>query len=256
MKLDNTKTRIIGTVIALGLLVITIHYIYNYCYKNETSQKREGMFSPETLDKFIILQSFNNPNTYFDLQKLSKQATEEDMKYYNTQGHWYWDENTKRAYEEDLQHNQILQEYPEGTYMRTAQNTYNQNIMKRILSWRAPEGEFLMGGAVTGNSDYENNINASTGRGKFAYTSGLLPKGDAMVVCNNNRISLKKLVGNTVPIYAPLDYNLLPTLIPGFKFLKGACDPCVALKDKPDYSCPFTIENKEPSYIWKILWGL
>jgi hypothetical protein len=244
------KTHIISSVIGVIILLILIHYIY------KQYSTKEGMFSPETLDKFIVLQSFNNPNTYFNLKKLSKQATEEDMNYYNTNGHWYWDDVTKKAYQEDLQHNKVLQEYPKGTYMETAQKTYNQNIMKQILSWRAPEGEFLMGGVTTGNRDYENNMNDLTGRGKFPYTSGLLPKGDAVVVCNNNKISLQKMLGSYVPIYAPLDYKLLPTLVPGFKFLKEPCDPCVALKDNPDYRCPFKLKDKEPSYIWKVLWGL
>lgn len=241
---------IIGAVTGLIILAIAIHYIY------KLSNVKEGMFTPETLDKFIILQSFNNPNTNFNLKKLSQQATEEDMQYYNTNGHWYWDEVTKKAYEDDLQHNQILQEYPKGTYMQTAQNTYNQNIMKQILSWRAPEGEFLMSGVITGNRDYEENLNNNSGRGMFPYTSGLLPKGDAIVVCNKNKLSLKKMIGSYVPIYAPLDYNLLPTLVPGFKFVKEPCDPCGALKDKPDYSCPFVLGDKEPSYIWKYLWGI
>lgn len=249
------KTHIIfGSVIGLMILVIAIHYIYKQHSVKETT--KEGMFSPETLDKFVVLQSFNNPDTYFDLKKLSKQATEEDMNYYNEHGYWYWDDVTKKAYEEDLQRNQILQEYPKGTYLETAQKTYNQNIMKQILSWRAPEGEFLMGGVITGNTDYENNMNELTGKGKFPYTSGLLPKGEAVVVCNNNKISLQKMVGSFAPVYAPLDYNLLPTLVPGFKFLKEPCDPCVALNDNPDYRCPFKINDKEPSYIWKVLWGL
>lgn len=249
-----------SSVTSLIFLFLVIHYIYPYMYTSKyhsTPTAREGMFSPATLDKFIILQSFNNPNTYFNLKKLSKQATEEDMRYYNTHGHWYWDDLTKQAYQEDLQHNQILQEYPKGTYMKTAQNTYNQNIMKQILSWRAPEGEFLMSGVTTGNRDYETQQNEQSGLGTFAYTSGLLPKGDATVVCNNNRLSLRKMVGNAVPVYAPLDYTLLPSLVPGFQFLRGPCDPCGALKDKPDYSCPFVLgAEKEPSLIWKYFWGI
>jgi hypothetical protein len=247
---------ILASVTSLIFLFLVIHYIYPYLYSSHSSTAREGMFSPATLDKFIILQSFNNPNTYFNLQQLSKQATEEDMQYYNTHGHWYWDDLTKQAYEEDLKHNQILQEYPKGTYMKTAQNTYNQNIMKQILSWRAPEGEFLMSGVTTGNHDYEIQQNEQSGIGVFPYTSGLLPKGEGSVVCNNNQLALRKMVGNSVPVYAPLDYTLLPTLVPGFKFLKGPCDPCGALKDKPDYSCPFVLGDREPSLIWKYFWGL
>jgi hypothetical protein len=244
---------ILTSVISLIFFVLAIHYVYTYQYPKSV---KEGMFSPETLDKFIILQSFNNPNTNFNLQQLSKQATEEDMQYYNTYGHWYWDDLTKQAYQEDLQHNQLLQEYPKGTYMKTAQNTYNQNIMKKILSWRAPEGEFLMSGVTTGNQDYETRQNELSGIGTFPYTSGLLPKGEGTVVCNNNKLALRKMVGNAVPVYAPLDYTLLPSLVPGFQFLRGPCDPCGALKDKPDYSCPFALGNKEPSLIWKYFWGL
>jgi hypothetical protein len=51
--------------------------------------------------------------------------------------------------------------------------------------------------------------------------------------------------------------------IPGFRFLKDTCNPCVALDN--DYSCPFEInvvdENnkhyeKGVSNIWKNLWNL
>lgn len=217
---------------------------------------KEGMYEPETIDKFIVLQSFNNPNTYFDLKQLSKQASEQDLQYYNKNGYWYWDEATKKAYQDDLNHNSMQQEYPKGQYMRNAQNTYNQNIMKQILSWRAPEGQFLMNGVITGNQDYEENKNLLTGHGTFAYENGLLQKGDAQIVCKDNKLSLKKMVGSSVPIYAPLNYKLLPKLVPGFSFTKRECDPCVALKDKPDYSCPFTLNGEEPSYIWRILWGV
>jgi len=244
------KINIICSVIGLIVLFIIIHYIF------KKYSRKEGMYEPETLDKFIVLQSFNNPDTYFDLKQLSKQANEQDLQYYNTNGYWFWDDATKKAYEEDLQHNDLQQEYPKGQYMRDAQNTYNQNIMKQILSWRAPEGQFLMNGVTTGNRDYEQNKNMISGRGTFPYTSGQLPKGDAQIVCKDNKLSLKKMIGSYVPIYAPLDYTLLPTLVPGFKFSKTECDPCVALKDTPDYSCPFTLDGKEPSYIWKILWGV
>lgn len=255
--MKKTHQVLLASVTSVILLVLTIHYICSYnSYSSIPTRVTEGMFSPETLDKFIVLQSFNNPNTYFDLKQLSKQATEQEMEYYNTHGHWYWDEVTKTAYEEDLRHNPILQEYPRGTYMKTAQNTYNQNIMKQILSWRAPEGEFLMSGVTSGNRDYEEQQNEQSGHGTFATTSGLLPKGEATVVCHNNRVSLQKKLANSVPVYAPLDYTMLPTLVPGFRFLRGPCDPCGALKSKPDYSCPFVLGDKEPSTIWKYFWGL
>jgi hypothetical protein len=51
----------------------------------------------------------------------------------------------------------------------------------------------------------------------------------------------------------------IPKLVPGFKFLKGECNPCVALNDPANYSCPFSLnvgDGGEVSTIWKDLWGL
>lgn len=254
-----TNKSIILAISMLGIIVLLFLYIYKYFFGLVTMPALEGMesyaFTPQTLDQFIRLQNIQNPNTYFDLQQLSKQATEQDMEYYNTNAHWYWDEDTEKAYQEDLQRNQLLREYPTGLYMPKAKTIYNQNIMKQILSWRAPEGEFLLSGVTTGNSDYTNATNMLSGHGDFHYTSGLVPKGEAQIVCNNNRLSLKS-IGQTMPTYSDLDYNLLPGLIPGFKFVKSACDPCVSLKDTPDYSCPFTLGEKPTSSIWRNLWGL
>ena len=57
-----------------------------------------------------------------------------------------------------------------------------------------------------------------------------------------------------------VDYNNLEQIIPGFKFLNGPCNPCGAINENPDYSCPFNIKLKnEPtviSNVWKKLWGL
>ena len=247
-----TNKSIILAISLLGIMVLLFLYIYKYF-------SLEGMetysFTPPTLDKFIMLQNIQNPNTYFDLHQLSKQANEQDMEYYNTHAHWYWDEPTENAYQEDLQRNQLLREYPTGAYMPKAKTIYNQNIMKKILSWRAPEGEFLLSGVTVGNSDYTTASNMLTGHGDFHYNSGLVPKGDAQVVCNNSRLSLKSNK-EIVDTYSDLDYTLLPGIVPGFKFVKGACDPCVALKDTPDYSCPFTLGEKPTSSIWKTLWGI
>ena len=45
----------------------------------------------------------------------------------------------------------------------------------------------------------------------------------------------------------------------GFSFVKGPCDPCVALNNPADYSCPFRLNIKGDDSIsnqWKQLWGL
>jgi hypothetical protein len=58
----------------------------------------------------------------------------------------------------------------------------------------------------------------------------------------------------------PVDLGTLDKLIPGFSFSKGGCNPCVALDDPPNYSCPFNLDimNVQPgvSSVWQHLWSL
>jgi len=57
-----------------------------------------------------------------------------------------------------------------------------------------------------------------------------------------------------------LDYKELPSLLPGFSFIKGACDPCIALNNPPNYTCPFSMMREDGnaiiSPIWQVLWGV
>jgi hypothetical protein len=46
--------------------------------------------------------------------------------------------------------------------------------------------------------------------------------------------------------------------VPGFKFLKDPCNPCLALNDPANYSCPFKLDIKDTeegvSPVWSYLW--
>ena len=56
-----------------------------------------------------------------------------------------------------------------------------------------------------------------------------------------------------------IENSALPSLINGFNFLKDACNPCVALSNPADYSCPFSIDTgngPDVSPVWQNLWGL
>jgi hypothetical protein len=51
----------------------------------------------------------------------------------------------------------------------------------------------------------------------------------------------------------------IPGLVAGFKFLKNECNPCTALNNPADYSCPFSLnvgDGGGVSAIWNNLWGL
>ena len=67
------------------------------------------------------------------------------------------------------------------------------------------------------------------------------------------------ITGAHVSEISDVDYNQLPKLVKGFKFIKQPCDPCVALNSPADYTCPFSIKKKgHPliSFAWEKLWGL
>jgi hypothetical protein len=58
----------------------------------------------------------------------------------------------------------------------------------------------------------------------------------------------------------PVDYNDLENIIPGFTFLSKPCNPCGAINETPDYSCPFQlkVKNNSPfiSDVWQYLWNI
>lgn len=212
-------------------------------------------FNTQTLDDFIKLQNYNNPNTFFNLNMLQEQVSNTDMEKYNSQGHWSWDQETKNDYQSQLNKSTIQQEYPVGSYMAADQLLYNETAINRILSFKAPEGDFLMNGVHVENKSEKENITDKIG--SFAMYSGQLPSNSYSnsYVCNNGVMS-KRVGGQYNYIYEPVNIGRLPELIPGFKFVKGVCNPCGALQGVPDYSCPFTLGDKTTTNIWKRLWGI
>lgn len=118
------------------LFLLFLIIILIICYKNI-----EG-FNTQTLDDFIKLQNYNNPNTFFNLNMLKEQVSNTDMEEYNSKGYWSWDEETKNDYQEQLNKSTIQQEYPLGSYMAADQLLYNQTAINRILSLSFPKEIF------------------------------------------------------------------------------------------------------------------
>ena len=69
-----------------------------------------------------------------------------------------------------------------------------------------------------------------------------------------------RIYGEQTSKTTSVDYNDLENIIPGFKFLNGPCNPCGAINENPDYSCPFQlkVKNKSPfiSDVWQYLWNI
>ncbi len=252
-------------------------YIYDYCMSNIlcknfiifilfssilyaiytiyiTKVLKEGFkWNENTKTDFLRYQKTMFPNQYqFDLHMLQDQASEEDVQYLLKNGHWKWSDETKYIFLDNIAKNPIIKILPEEA-MDNAMKIYNENVMKRILSLKDKEGEFLLYGVITGHSknmpeNEQNTIKCTSDKGdndyyiqKVEYTGFNFWNG-----YKNGKIT-------------KLKNEDLPKEISGFQFIKEPCNPCNALKYPPDYSCPFTLNvegDNDVSPIWKKLWNI
>jgi len=195
---------------------------------------------------------------------IQQQATEDEVKILLSTEKWPWDKETQKLYMDALKSNTMLKTSPEAS-MDQAMKIYNQTIIREMLSWNAPEGQFLLRGAYSSESMHDKN--QEIGSGTYGINSGLITKTNNLIKCgmnSNNIVSLQEVLsegndgitGVHKKKTIPLDYNKLPSLLSGFRFINSPCDPCVALNSPPNYSCPFSLTDKNPSPVWADLWGL
>jgi hypothetical protein len=249
----------------LGVLVFIYFLIGSSSKKNETL-KREGFlsitWSPETIKNFLNFEQTRNPNLIFDVDLIQQQATEDEVKQLLKTGRWPWSDETKKLYMNAVKDSTLLKTSPEAS-MEQAQIIYNQNIIRKMISWNAPEGQLLLQGAYYASPDKNQN----NGSGTYGVNSGLVSQKSILIRCGmdkNNKVVLQQtedmgndgITGVHNKVVTPLDYNKLPSLIKGFRFIKSPCDPCVALNSPPQYTCPFSLTSSAPSPIWESLWGL
>lgn len=225
-------------IIILGLLLLFVIVCLGGGY-NEP-------FTSESETKFLDLQKTINPNIQFNMTEIDKQITQQDLDDFIKNGYWTWSEETQRLYKEALATNPYVKSEDLDKAMKKAQTIYNEQIIVQILSSQTPEGRFLMNGM-----DIMNEI-PDSGFGNYPYEAGLAEQTPAATVrCyqpdENSKYSLTDKDKKTI------DYNQLESLVPGFKFINGACDPCDALNQS--YNCPFKVTDKT-SDVWSNIWGL
>lgn len=232
----------------------------------DESSKKEGFlsmnWSPETIRNFLNFEKTRNPNLIFDVDMIQQQATEDEVKRLLTTGRWPWSDETKKLYIDAIKNSTMLKTSPEAS-MEQAQIIYNQNIIRKMISWNAPEGQMLLQGAYYVSPDENQN----NGSGTYGINSGLVSQKSTLIRCGldkNKKVVLQQtedmgndgITGAHNKVVTPLDYNKLPSLIKGFRFIKSPCDPCAALNSPAQYTCPFSLTSRNPSPIWESLWGL
>jgi len=248
--------------IALGLLFLII-YRFSYLLR------KEGFtWNKKSEQDFLLIQSTINRGTVFDTKMIQEsQASQEEVDYFNQNGMWPWSQTVITMYEDAIKNNPYIRTYSKDS-INQARKIYNQAAILRILSMQTKEGQFLINGVLVEDTSGNSLEKLPSGFGSFGYKSGLIGNlQEDIIKCKTDNSGLEKItytgkgvLGEQTKKVTDVDYKDLENLIPGFTFINGRCNPCGALKQTADYSCPFTlkIKNKPPfiSEVWQYLWQI
>jgi len=208
-------------------------------------------WSSTLVDEFVNFQKVLNPDITYDMSIVQKQSTPEEVAYLFKNNKWPWSDKLQSLYKEAIAQNSFLHVDP-GISMMDAQQIYNETAMKQLLSYNTKEGTFLLYGATVGHTkDLPSNINNTIQCSTNAEGEHILEK----IVYNG----YDSIYGNLNKTVTEVNYNELPNQVNGFKFLGTPCNPCVALKSTPNYTCPFALNTGngyDVSPIWQMLWNV
>lgn len=231
-------------------------------------REKEG-FSDSKKD-FLLIQDSIHPNKIYDINMITRnQTTPEELNYFNQNGIWPWSDKTKELYLQAITANPYIKISPAAALLDT-QTIYNEKAILMALSYQTKEGQFLINGIqvpVAGGNPAED---LPSGFGEFVFDSGLKPdKRKDVIRCNMDTSTLERIhytgkegiYESQTATTSPVEYGDVENIVPGFKFINSPCNPCGAIRENPDYSCPFQIKVAENdttgiSNIWKTLWGL
>ena len=257
--------------IALGILIVII-FRFSYLLRSKEGFK----WNEKSEQDFLKIQKTINPNIVFDTQMIQEsQASQEEVDYFNKYGMWPWSQNVINMYVDAVKNNPYIRTYSLDS-INYARKIYNEAAILRVLSIQTKEGQFLVNGVlvqdISGNPTNKLSGNyyesLPSGFGVFGYKSGLIGNiKDDIIKCKSDNNGLEKItytgkgvLGQQTKSITNVDYKDLENLIPGFTFLNKPCNPCGALKQTPDYSCPFKLQvkNKPPfiSEVWQYLWQI
>lgn len=204
----------------------------------------------QTITNFIRFQKVHNPNLIFDINLLQQQATPDEVQYLFDNGVWPWSDDVKQMYQNAVAENWNIN-VNLGTALNSAQSIYNQSAAMELIAWNTKEGAFLIDGAVIGQSkNMPKNVNNVV---RCANNSSGNNGLEQVIYTGYNSIN-----GSLQSQVTPVANEDIPSVVNGFQFLNGPCNPCSALDDPPNYSCPFSINTGNGatvSPIWQKLWG-
>jgi hypothetical protein len=219
-----------------------------YGFENYNTQP----WSKDLIKRFNVYQTTMNKHiNHFNLDQLQKQATAQEAEDYLRTGVWSWPDDLKNLYMEKIWESPIIKIDPQIA-LNYAMGIYNQNAVRELLAWNTKEGHFLLYGADLGVTDgmpknVHNILKCST---------------DSV---DNSHVEKKVYTGMNLwngymnSTTTPINPEDIPNEMPGFSFVNGPCNPCVALNPDGDFSCPFQLNIKGDNSIslpWQQLWNL
>jgi len=246
--------------IALGLLFLIV---FRFSYLLRT---KEGFtWKKQSEQDFLLIQNTINRNVIFDTKMIQEsQASQEEVDYFNKNGMWPWSQDVIKLYEDSIKKNPYIRTYSKDS-INYARKIYNQAAILRVISMQTKEGQFLINGVLVPDNSGNPKETLPSGFGIFGYKSGLIEnREDDIIKCKTNNSGLERITYEGRGFFEQqtkkvtnVDNNDLENVIPGFSFTNGPCNPCGALKQTADYSCPFQLNVKNTpnvSEVWKYLW--
>ena len=263
---EENKTKTISLFVILMILVII--YVFTIFLN-----KKEGfIWNNKSTQDFLITQQTINRHTIFDVNLIQNtQASQEELDYFLKNGMWPWSQKVQELYIEAVKTNPYIRTLPQAALKHTM-TIYNEAAILKILSYQTKEGQFLLNGVLIQDPSGNKFEDLPSGFGDFPYEAGLLGnRSDDIIKCNmskENDSTLERITytgkggiyNEQTSKVTPVDYNDLENIIPGFYFLNGPCNPCGAINEQSNYSCPFRLQvkNKSPfiSNVWQYLWNI
>jgi hypothetical protein len=253
-------------------VIVSVVFIVLYRFARLTQTKEAFTWNKPSTTDFLLIQNSINRQRIFDVDMIQQnQASQEELDYFNKNGLWPWSQKTIELYTEALNSNPFIRTEAMDA-INYARTIYNEAAILRMLSYQTKEGKFLLNGVLVQDPSGNPKETLPSGYGDYAYKSGLIDdKTLDIIKCNmkeSNGATLERttytgkggIYGEQTYKVSPVDYNDLENIIPGFQFVNGPCNPCGAVNETPDYSCPFKLSvQNNPSFIsqvWQYLWSI
>ena len=191
-------------------------------------------FTDSSLKDFLLIENTINRQKIFDTNILQKQASQEELDYFNLHGMWPWSQSTTDLYINATNSNPYIRTYSRDA-INYARSIYNEAAILELLSNQTNEGLFKINGVQVPNPQGNPKEQLPNGFGDFPYTSGLLDdRRDDVIKCNLDTNQLERtryngkggIFGEQLTVVTPVDYNNLSSIIPGFSFINEPCNPC------------------------------